>query len=1166
MFHHPKSSDDVLNRSLHVDLVEAMSRVKDGFVIDEHFLGMTPLNDVRLDDHEYDCVAMSGIGSHPLGSWLPHNGDKQFMWIRDVLPKVFPSVRALIYGYDTELCNSNSFQRTWDLANTFIDHLRVVFKSSTARRSIILIAHSLGGIVVKQALVMLAYSEDPTETSLLKAISGVVFFGVPNRGMVISHLVALASGRPNNFLIEQIKENAPFVTRLENEFAFLSQQGELFSQKNFFWGYETQESAIPMRNPNDGEWTTNHPDVRRTKFVERDSATRGLWKDPQKRHFTFQIDKDHSSMVKYANAHDSNLTVVIEKLSELFEHPLPHRLDVLMSDETCIQSGGQLTSGFATKLSATTSPSKTWGFPSDRSNAFKLPSESLNKPEISSLYDRGAELAALVQILDGDATNSRLVASVYGAPGIGKTQLVAHYVKNHRDAYDNVFYIDGSNLDRIRSTLGREISRIRQSWSQFFSALRSGDTHSSKIERFCTFLNKEGNTKWLLVIDEMQDSPWVTPIFDQLKQGTVILVATSCRFTEKSSAVRVVNLSPTASDQLLIDLRPESIAEMNYHELLLRLDFHPMLIRIAAPKLMGFKTLSIFLNHWQGGGMKLPVQTLEGLNRILQTEFNGALPTSQIEILNLCLLFDYKAISYEFLEYLGISGLESFFNNTIQRLAWHGIVEAKPPGHQSVTCSFSELLYQFLRQSVVNWDAVMRRAASLLAEKVPRSHKDNYRERIELLAPHAVMFSKYIHATRESIKSSAEFLDNLERIASLLRLLDKGVDAIKLYNFIHQENEKLLKLTQLTPLRTAEVYNNMGLSFVNEGDMKLALSCFGKAKHILPWKGNRETLLQIIANEARALMEMEEYAGAESLLSTQLENNKFRDEVALMPLKHVLGLVHIQMGRSDLGIPLLEECRSVSESEHLGVGKRVIFTIMHDLATAWRDQKRWDDAITLYEKTKEYRESFHGPAHRYTIETTGALAVAYQGSGQVGKAAACFKKTLKWQREQLRLSHPDTLQTLQNYGIFLSATKDPAGAKKALWLAYRGWMDQDEKIKKTTWNRINSGASLALVLQDLGEYKAAEALYNEALAWYRESQTQKSPRMAYQYSKTLYLAGKLYEATERALVARGKYERATEVRIAGDGKASYWKDLAARAMHNLKSHATEGYGLKASMA
>lgn len=168
------------------------------------------------------------------------------MWIRDALPKVFPCARAILYGYDTELRNTMSFQGVRDIAMTLVNHLRAMFHASVTKRPLVFIAHSLGGIVLKQALVFLTMSRQPLESKLLEAVSGAIFFGVPNHGMIISHLVALAAGRPNNFLIEQLKEEAPYLQRLEAIFDSLSQEGEKLNQKVFFWGYETKESVIPV--------------------------------------------------------------------------------------------------------------------------------------------------------------------------------------------------------------------------------------------------------------------------------------------------------------------------------------------------------------------------------------------------------------------------------------------------------------------------------------------------------------------------------------------------------------------------------------------------------------------------------------------------------------------------------------------------------------------------------------------------------------------------------------------------------------------------------------------------------------------------------------------------------------------------------------------------------
>lgn len=78
------------------------------------------------------------------------------MWLRDSVPKHItgegdnkPIARVMIYGYDSALAQSNSFQNLEDLGTTFHSHLRRLAMDG-ASRPIVFIAHSLGGLIVKQ--------------------------------------------------------------------------------------------------------------------------------------------------------------------------------------------------------------------------------------------------------------------------------------------------------------------------------------------------------------------------------------------------------------------------------------------------------------------------------------------------------------------------------------------------------------------------------------------------------------------------------------------------------------------------------------------------------------------------------------------------------------------------------------------------------------------------------------------------------------------------------------------------------------------------------------------------------------------------------------------------------------------------------------------------------
>lgn len=76
------------------------------------------------------------------------------MWLRDSLPYDLthdkrPMARVLVYGYESPVPHSKSFQNLEDLAIAFHPTLRKLVDASTAR-PIIFIAHSLGGLIVKQ--------------------------------------------------------------------------------------------------------------------------------------------------------------------------------------------------------------------------------------------------------------------------------------------------------------------------------------------------------------------------------------------------------------------------------------------------------------------------------------------------------------------------------------------------------------------------------------------------------------------------------------------------------------------------------------------------------------------------------------------------------------------------------------------------------------------------------------------------------------------------------------------------------------------------------------------------------------------------------------------------------------------------------------------------------
>lgn len=98
------------------------------------------------------------------------------MWIRDTLPVYLPNVRAIIYGYDTKLVKSRSFQSIAEIAGTFRDRLLPMRHSTSSPRPLVFLAHSLGGIILKKTLVALADSGPGGSRLLDRVIGGSMSF------------------------------------------------------------------------------------------------------------------------------------------------------------------------------------------------------------------------------------------------------------------------------------------------------------------------------------------------------------------------------------------------------------------------------------------------------------------------------------------------------------------------------------------------------------------------------------------------------------------------------------------------------------------------------------------------------------------------------------------------------------------------------------------------------------------------------------------------------------------------------------------------------------------------------------------------------------------------------------------------------------------------------
>ncbi|KAF7118670.1 hypothetical protein CNMCM5793_008208 [Aspergillus hiratsukae] len=275
-------------------------------ILDTHFSGFTPLQHSEEDNCDVDVIAISGLGGHAFGSFKERSG--HFMWLRDALPLDFPNARILIYGYDTGLVRSSSFQNLTDLGRGLqadMKSIRVISPCITRlkfapyglysgqepnqSRPILFIGHSLGGLVIKEAMCKLKDEMDEVGASILNYTCGFLFFGVPHQGMAIESLVPLVKDQPNRGLLESLGKNSALLVRLDEDFRVA------FSRRHIpiTAFYETEKSLTAVKR--NGRWELSGP---LKVLVDVSSATCGS----KNQH---PIDRSHSEMVKYSDQYDA---------------------------------------------------------------------------------------------------------------------------------------------------------------------------------------------------------------------------------------------------------------------------------------------------------------------------------------------------------------------------------------------------------------------------------------------------------------------------------------------------------------------------------------------------------------------------------------------------------------------------------------------------------------------------------------------------------------------------------------------------------------------------------------------------------------------------------------------------------------------------------------------
>lgn len=194
-----------------------------------HPTNPAPKNEEGRLGYALDIVAVHGITGSAYDTWTHSNGT---FWLKDLIPKDFPGARVFSYAYPADVFCSFATGTIRSFARSLLECLKGERRSEEQlKRPTIFICHSMGGIIVKEALV-LAKIEDELFENIRISVKGILFLATPHRGSgstqfpsVVTGIANLALtgtsrfvGRMRSDLIENLKKDSKVLEDIATNF------------------------------------------------------------------------------------------------------------------------------------------------------------------------------------------------------------------------------------------------------------------------------------------------------------------------------------------------------------------------------------------------------------------------------------------------------------------------------------------------------------------------------------------------------------------------------------------------------------------------------------------------------------------------------------------------------------------------------------------------------------------------------------------------------------------------------------------------------------------------------------------------------------------------------------------------------------------------------------
>ncbi|KAI1779072.1 hypothetical protein F4818DRAFT_455273 [Hypoxylon cercidicola] len=461
----------------------------------------------RPDKPDIDICFVHGLGGDRIQTWkwAAQGSEETNVWPADFLPQDAQAdhvaVRILSYGYKSiaptpeYLAQRTLYRHSQQLLSALAEA-----RKDCPRRPLIFVGYSLGGVVIKSALIFSSQAKGPDHLTISVSTTGIVFLGTPHAGSM-SRGERYTWQKTLANIIEQTKTGNPSLAKhldrqslsLQNRLQPFKALSDNISIVSYYEGKPTPVAGMIVPKPVN----------RRQPYGDRVDI----------------IDADHANMCRFNSRDNRDYRKVRDEILSLC-HEASKRAQENWERHATSKEEEMDSKRFMERIRSEEAEEQTLIDVDQDDFRFQADIPSRNPRFIGRVEEIDLLREELLEECPLPCPSTCAVVNLYGPRGIGKSEIAREFAYANRDKFSSIFWIPATSRHSIEQGLvniARVLRRQPDSPSSITALRILADSSSdveldenqlrSTISAVMEWFQSRENPKWLVVFDNLELAP-----------------------------------------------------------------------------------------------------------------------------------------------------------------------------------------------------------------------------------------------------------------------------------------------------------------------------------------------------------------------------------------------------------------------------------------------------------------------------------------------------------------------------------------------------------------------------------------------------------------------------------------------------------------------------------